>query len=109
MVRRNGSCRRRRERMNEDGDLHAVIATVGADEVITFRLVKRDEVLAAAPVPDSSVSGAVVVIRLVHFEHIVLVLLVPKSCCDIKEENQNVRSEGGVLSGIARGGGGTYR
>nr|DAD38182.1 TPA_asm: hypothetical protein HUJ06_008823 [Nelumbo nucifera] len=75
MVRRNGSCWRRRERVNEDGDVHAVIATVGPDEVITFRLVKRHEVLAAAPVLDS----AVVLIRL-------------------------VRSEGGVLSGIARRG-----
>lgn len=67
--------------MDEDRDLHAVEAlAVPADEVVPLGLVERDEILAAAPVAGGSVRRAVVVACLVHFEHVVLVLLVPKRC-----------------------------
>lgn len=68
-----------RERKDADGDLHAAeTQAVAADEVVGFGLVERDEVLAGAPVPGQPVHRAVVVPSLVHLEHVVHVLLVPK-------------------------------
>lgn len=67
--------------MDGDGDLHSVLAVaVAADEVVGLGLVEEDEVLAGAPVSGEAVHGAVVVPRLVHLEHVELVLGVPERC-----------------------------
>lgn len=70
-----------RQRMDKDRDLHAIVALpIATNEVIPLGLIEGDEVFATAPVPNCTVQGAVVIPCLVHFEHIVLVLLVPKRC-----------------------------
>jgi len=70
-----------RERVDGDGDLHALQAeAVAADEVVAAGLGERDEVLAGGPVAGDPGHGAVVVPRLVHLEHVVRPLLVPERC-----------------------------
>lgn len=72
--------------MNDDRNLHsAITTTVATNEVVPLGLVEENEVFSAAPVSHSSFRGAVVVPRLVHFEHVVLHLLVPKCC---KQESE---------------------
>lgn len=70
-----------RQRVDGDGDLHALQAeAVAADEVVAAGLGERDEVLAGGPVAGDPGHGAVVVPRLVHLEHVVRPLLVPERC-----------------------------
>lgn len=70
-----------RERVDGDGDLHALQAeAVAADEEVAAGLRERDEVLPGGPVAGDPVHGAVVVPRLVHLEHVVRPLLVPERC-----------------------------
>lgn len=67
--------------MDNNRDLHAIVAlTIATNEVIPLGLIEGYEVFATAPVPYSTVQGAVVIPSLVYLEHIVLVLWVPKCC-----------------------------
>lgn len=71
--------------MDKYRDLHSIVAlSIPADEVIPLRLIQGHEIFAAAPVPHSKFSCAVVIAGLVYLKHIVLVLLVPK-CCSKKK------------------------
>lgn len=65
--------------MNEHRDLHAAEALpIPTNEIVALRLVERDEVLPAAPIPRRAIKRAVIVSCLVHFKHIVLRFLVPE-------------------------------
>lgn len=80
---------RRRQRVNDDGDLHAGVAEPGAaNEVVALGLVKEYEILAAAPVAGRPFCRTVVVPSLIHLKHIVCVLLVTK-CFSVKRAQRS--------------------
>lgn len=83
----------RRETMNKHRHFHTVeAATCATDEVVPFSLVEGNEVLPTAPVSYSSFRGAVVVASLVHFEDVVLILLVSE-CCNRRRRIIKVKSK----------------
>jgi hypothetical protein len=70
-----------RERVDSDGDLHALQAeAVAADKVVAAGGGEWDEVLAGGPVAGDPSHGAIVVPRLVHLEHVMRPLLIPERC-----------------------------
>ena len=78
--------------MDNNRDLHSVIAlTIATNEVISLGIIQGYEIFATAPVPKCPFGGAVVIPTLVYFKHIVLILLVPKCCCN--KLNINTRKE----------------
>ena len=67
--------------MDENRDLHSIEAlAIPTDEVVPLRVVERYEIFATSPIPQCSFGCAVVIPGLVHLEHIVLSLLIPKCC-----------------------------
>ncbi|GFZ07925.1 hypothetical protein Acr_19g0008620 [Actinidia rufa] len=69
-----------RRAVNDDGDLYSAVATAGAADVVPLGLVEENKVFSTSPdsscsKPQSPFDCAVVVAGSVHFEHIVLHLL----------------------------------
>lgn len=71
--------------MDENRNFHAVVAlAIATNEVVSLRLVKRNEIFATAPVAYGPFRGAIVIPSLVHLKYIVLRLLVPE-CWVLKQ------------------------
>ena len=67
--------------MDKYGDLHSIEAlAIATNKVIPLGLIEGYEILAATPVANSPLCGAVVIASLVHLKHVVLGLLVPECC-----------------------------
>lgn len=70
--------------MNKNRNFHSIEAAAGAaNEVVSLGLVEENKVFSATPVARSPFNGTVIVPSLVHFKHIILILLVPKCCITI--------------------------